>query len=144
MQGQQKYFLLFSISLFFAFLPYKTQAQQAKDCHQFKKGFFLFESDSGEVYLIKRKRKQQKEIELKSGNEAVTEIKWLADCVYQLTQEKTDSLQIINIPIVIRIESIDGKSYDFISSSFDDLISFNGRMRKIRRREYRKLIINYQ
>lgn len=128
---------MFFLSLNFSLLG---QDLNTKDCRQFKKAYLLFEAKEGEIYLIKRNRIEQKEIELYSGNQATTKVRWLSDCVYELTlqKEKKDSTKNINIPIIVRIREVKGKSYTFSSASFDDLIILEGKMRKIRRREYRR------
>ena len=102
--------------------------------------YLLFEAKEGETHLIKRNRTEQKEIELFSQSRVTTKIKWLSDCVYELTlqKEKKDSTQNINIPIIIRIIEVKGTSYTFSAASFDDLIILEGEMKKIRRREYRR------
>lgn len=114
---------------------------QAQDCKQFRRGCYIFEANENELYLIKRTRKQQKEIEIHSATEVTTNLRWLNDCTYELIypqQEPADTIPLQDIPIIINIFNIQGDTFSFTSSGFDDMIILKGKMRKIKKKEYRR------
>jgi hypothetical protein len=127
--------------IFFALIISISLSAQEEDCDQFHRGHFIFEANENELYLIKRTRKHQKEIEIYSLIQITTELRWLNDCTYELIyprQEALDTVPLQDIPIIINIFDIKGDTFSFKSSGFDDMIILEGKMRKIKRKEYRR------
>ncbi len=130
------------IPLFLILFPNIFFAQTETECKPFHKGYFLFEANENETYLIRRKRNKQIEINLQSQQKVGTKIKWFSDCVYQLKYSKSqenDTTSLKEIPVFVRINEIEGNQYSFIVSGFDELIEFKGKVEKIRRRKFRQL-----
>ena len=129
------------ILLFLFFVISVSLFAQEENCDQFHRGCFIFEANDDESYLIKRTRKHQKEIEIHSATKITTQLRWFNTCTYELIyprQEVSDTSALQDIPIIINIFNIKGDSFSFTSSGFDDMIILKGKMRKIKRKEYRR------
>ncbi|MGK0390511.1 MAG: hypothetical protein ACI94Y_003264 [Maribacter sp.] len=127
--------------IFFALIISISLSAQEEDCNKFYRGCFIFEANENESYLIKRTRKYQNEIEIHSATQISTQLRWLNDCTYELIyprKEASDTIPLQDIPILINIFDIKGNTFFFKSSGFDDMIILEGKMRKIKRREYRR------
>ncbi len=133
--------------LFFIFLfSFSDSVLSQENCKAFKKGYFYFEANENEHYLIRRKKKTQHEYFLQTGERSVSRIQWISDCVYELkyiSHEKSDSIRLKNVPILVRVNKIHPKEYSFIVSGFDELIQLQGMVQRITRRRYKKIKLIY-
>lgn len=74
--------LLFIVSL-------SVNAQSTNECNRFHTGTFKYVDGSGGT--ITRTETRQREVNEKNGNYFDGPIKWLSDCEYEITLEKTNS-----------------------------------------------------
>jgi len=136
--------LYFTTSTLLLLTTVSLQAQTELDCSSFKKGRYVYQTEDGEIFLIKRKKKKQIEIAVKSGIQIKTQLQWLSNCQYRLSvSKKDDEIKVGEEPIIITIQKIlPDNSFSFSASGFDGFIIMEGKMRKIGRKEWRKIIIS--
>lgn len=117
--------------------------QAQDDCTSFRKGRFLYQANEQETYLIRRKAKKQIEYHLEKREQTTVRLDWLNDCTYRLgysKDENEDRIHALDVVLMVNIYNIQGMEYQFRISGFDDLIVMEGKMEKISKRTYRRML----
>ncbi|MEO6611263.1 MAG: hypothetical protein ABIT05_03990 [Chitinophagaceae bacterium] len=112
--------------LFFLLVLFISQTciagELSDTCHHFKTGKFSYRDSSGIITSITRTKKQQTEINSKTGLLTKSKISWVGECEYRLTQTWANSKEgrkNNRRQITINITRIAGNSYEYACSCND-------------------------
>ncbi|KAB8152463.1 hypothetical protein EZY14_013720 [Kordia sp. TARA_039_SRF] len=123
----------------FKFINYTYQEKKLTEkecnlCEKFKKGFFEYDNFQYRDTKIKRTKKIQKELS-KDGSRLIYEIKWLSNCIYLLTQKRTNTPRLKHLKgeeiLVEIIDLLDDGSYVYKTEATYDKDIIYGIIKKI-------------
>ena len=105
------------VSLFAILISLESFAGSVSDsCHHFKTGKFSYTDSAGVVTSIERTKKQQTEVNIKTGLLTRSKIRWVGECTYELTQtwaNRKEQRKYNGNKLIIRITGFHGNSYEY-------------------------------